>query len=41
MFDLAIPIPGHLPRENHNLKRHMRHNVHNNIIDSSQDMEAT
>ena len=33
--------PGHLSRENHNLKRHMNPNVHCSTIYNSQDMEAT
>ena len=35
------PTPGHVSRENHNLKRHMYPNVHRRTIYNSQDMEAT
>ena len=35
------PIPEHLSRENHNLKRCMHPNVHCSTINNSQDMEAT
>ena len=33
--------PGHLPRENHDLKRHIYSNVHCSTIHSSEDMETT
>ena len=33
--------PGHISRENHNLKRHMHPNVHSSTIYNSQDMETT
>ena len=32
---------GHIPKENHNSKRHMKPNVHCSAIYNSQDMEAT
>ena len=32
---------GHIPRENHNSKRHMHPNVHRGTIYNSQVMEAT
>jgi len=35
------PTPGHVSRENHNLKRYMYPNVHRRTIYNSQDMEAT
>ena len=35
------PTTGHIPRENHNSKRHMHPNVHCSTIYSSQVMEAT
>ena len=35
------PTPGHLPRENHDPKRHMYSDVHCSIICNSQDMETT
>ena len=35
------PTPGHISRENHNLKRNMHPNVHYSTIHNSQDMEAT
>ena len=34
-------VPGHLSRENHNLKRLMHSSVHCSTIYNSQDMEAT
>ena len=35
------PIPGHISRENHNLKRYVHPNVYCCTIYSSQDMKAT
>ena len=35
------PIPGHIPKDNHNSKRYMHPNVHCRAINNSQDMEAT
>ena len=35
------PLPGYIFRGNTNLKWYMHPNVHNSIIDNSQDMEAT
>jgi len=35
------PTSGHLPRENHDLKRHMHSSVHCSTIYTSQDMETT
>ena len=35
------PTPGHLSRENHDLKRHMYSSVHCSTIYDSQDMETT
>ena len=35
------PTTGHIPRENHNSKRHMHPNVHCSTIYNSQLMEAT
>ena len=35
------PTPGHIPRENHNSKRHMHPNVHSSTNYNSQDVEAT
>ena len=35
------PSPGHIARENHNLKRFMHPNIHCNTVYNSQDMEAT
>ena len=35
------PTPGHISRENYNLKRYMYPNVHSSTIHDSQDMEAT
>ena len=35
------PIPRHISREKHNLKRYMHSNVHCSMIYNSQDMEAT
>ena len=35
------PTPGHIPEENHNLKRCMYPNFHCSIIYNSHDMEAT
>ena len=39
-YDSAIPIPGHISRENHNLKRYMHPNIHCSTVYSGQDMEA-
>ena len=38
---LSNPTPGHILRENHDLKRYMHPDVHCNTIYNSQDMEAT
>ena len=35
------PTPGHLSRQNYNLKRYMHPYVHSSTIHKSQDMEAT
>ena len=35
------PTPGHIPRENHNLKKYMHSSVHCSTIYNRQDMEAT
>ena len=35
------PTSGHIPRENHNLKRYIHHNVYYSTIYNSQDMEAS
>ena len=35
------PTTGHIPRENHNSKRHMHPNVHWSTIYNSQVMETT
>ena len=35
------PTTGHIPRENHNSKRHMHTNIHCSIIYNNQVMEAT
>ena len=35
------PTPGHIPRENHNSRRHMHPNMYSSTIYNSQDMEAT
>ena len=35
------PTPGHIPRENHNLKIYMHPNVHCSAVYNNQDMEAT
>ena len=35
------PTPGHIPRENHNSKRHMHPNVHCSILYTREDMETT
>ena len=35
------PIPGHISRENHNVKRYMHPSVHSSTIYNSQDVEAT
>ena len=37
----SSPTTGHIPRENHNSKRVMYHNVHCNSLYNIQDMEAT
>ena len=40
--DPVIPLLGiYIPRENHNSKTDMYHNVHCSTIYNSQDMEAT
>ena len=38
---LSNPTPGHIPRENHNLKKYMNPKVHYSTVYNSQDMEAT
>ena len=40
-YDPAIPLPGLISRENHNLKRYKHPNVHCSTIYNSQDKEAT
>ena len=40
-LDPAIPLLGHLSRENHDSQRHMYSNVHCSTICNSQDMETT
>ena len=35
------PTPGHISRQNYNLKRYMHHSIHSSTIHNSQDMEAT
>ena len=40
-YDSAIPLPGHIHRENHNSKRIMHTSVHGSTIYKSQNMEAT
>ena len=35
------PTPGHVSRENHNLKRNSHPSVHKSTINKNQDMEAT
>ena len=35
------PIPGHISRENHNLKRYSHPSVHISTIYKNQDMEVT
>ena len=37
----STPTPGHLSRENHDLKRYLYANVHCSTIYNGQDMEAT
>ena len=40
-YDWTHATPGHIPGENHNLKRHMHPSVHCSTIYNSQDMEVT
>ena len=40
-YDPANPTPGHISRENSNLKRYMHPNVHRSTIYNSQDVEET
>ena len=41
LYDSRNPTPGHISKENHNLKRYMHPNVHCSTIYNNQDMEAT
>ena len=40
-YDLEIPTPGHVSRQNSHSKRYLHHHVHHITIHNSQDMEAT
>ena len=41
LYDPAIPLLGHISRQNYSSKRYMHPYVHSSIIHNSQDMETT
>ena len=40
-YDLEIPAPGHVSRQNSHSKRYLHHHAHHITIHNSQDLEAT